>query len=333
MKILKYSSLLVSLLFVVIIFSRCDKKNSDTIDQTCPVPSLDKIVPLADPTTIIPAGDWITVNSGSFKMGNYSSKRDDPKSSMFPDEFPAHDVTMNGFMINKYEVTIGQYLAFCDQTGWPRPEEPKFKWGRTQDSLSRPVVNVSWYDAQAFAKWAGARLLTEAEWEYAARGGHLGISADLDSFYLSGGSFTYYSGNEKSSTIDVGSLAWYRDNASSGPQKVGTKESGAVTKNDNTSYYMTINGVKNYNPGTADNRLPTYDMIGNVWEWTSDWYGSDYYKTSPGSNPQGPDAGSMKVIKGGGWNTVKEYLRISLRGKFAPCGKYDYVGFRLAKSL
>jgi len=329
MKIFPFIILSCSLLF-----GACKKSDSEKT-MACDLPSIDKISPLANPTTVIPASQWLTVNAGSFMMGNYSSKRDDPKNSKVSDEMPAHTISLNGFMISKYEVTMAQYLQFCDQIGWPRPAEPNFKWGSTPDSLNRPVVNVSWQDAQAFAKWVGARLPTEAEWEYAARGGHLGASADADSFYLSGGPYTYYTGAEKSSSIDVSSLAWFRDNAAKGPQKVGTKEAASVTKNDNTSTsnYVTVNGVKNYNKGTVDNRLETYDMTGNVWEWCSDWYSDDYYKSSPPNNPQGPASGTMRVIRGGGWNTQKEYLRISIRGKFAPCGKYDFVGFRLAKSI
>jgi formylglycine-generating enzyme len=312
------------------------KKTDSGADRTdaCVGPTLDKIVPLADPTTVIPTADWIKVKSGSFKMGTYSSKRDDPKNSMIADEAPAHDVTVDSFQVDRYEVTIGQYLKFCQQTGWPLPKEPIFKWGNTPDSLARPIVNVSWYDAKAFAKWVGARLLTEAEWEYAARGGPLSVSADVDSFYLSGGPYIYYTGAEKYSTIDVTSLAWFRDNAgTTGPQKVGTKEPGDVNKNDNTSTsnYLTVNGVKQYNKGSVDNRLPTYDMIGNVWEWCEDWYGSNYYASSAASNPKGPDSGNLKVLRGGGWNTLKDYLRVSIRGKFSPCSQYDFVGFRVAK--
>ncbi len=318
---------------------QCRKANSDTSVkvQECTIPSTDKITPLEDPTTIIPNSDWVSVQAGTFTMGTLSAKRDDPKSGMQPDELPAHEVTLEGFRISKYEVTMGQYLQFCEKTGWPKPEEPRFKWGSTSDSLKRPVVNVSWYDAKAFAKWVGARLLTEAEWEYAARGGHLGNPAAIDTFYLSGGPYTYFTGAEKSSKIDLTQLAWFRDNAFSlgGPQKVGTKEPASVIKNDNTSTsnYLTINGVKVYNAGTIDNRLETYDMIGNVWEWCEDWYGGDYYKVSPKNSPKGPDNGTMRVIKGQGWNTLKEYCRISNRGKFAPCNKFDFVGFRLAKAL
>ena len=319
------------------LLAQCKKTASEAPPaQQCDASSIDKIIPLADPSSVIPNSDWIAVQSGTFTMGTFSSKRDDAKNSMQPDELPAHEVVLDGFRISKFEVTMGQYLQFCEQTGWPKPVEPIFKWGSTADSLRRPVVNVSWYDAKAFAKWVGARLLTEAEWEYAARGGHLGQPAETDSFYLSGGPYTYYTGAEKSSKIDLTQLAWFRDNTSNkGPQKVGTKEPANVNKNDNTStsMYVTINGVKDYNKGTVDNRLETYDMIGNVWEWCEDWYGSEFYKTSPKNNPKGPESGKMRVIRGQAWNSLKEYCRISNRGKFAPCDKYDFVGFRLAKSL
>lgn len=337
MKFFKYTAFIGGLALTAALLTQCKKTGVEPGKRTteCTVPSLDKIAPLADPSTVIPNSDWIAVQSGSFTMGTFSSRRDDPKNSLMPDELPAHQVTLAGFQISKFEVTMGQYLQFCEQTGWPKPEEPNFKWGSTADSLRRPVVNVSWYDAKAFAKWVGARLLTEAEWEYAARGGHLGQPAEQDSFYLSGGPYTYYTGAEKSAKIDLTQLAWFKDNSGKGPQKVGTKEPANVNKNDNTStsMYVTINGVKDYNKGTADNRLETYDMIGNVWEWCEDWYGSNYYKTSPNANPKGPETGDMRIIRGQAWNSPKEYCRISSRGKFAPCSKYDFVGFRLAKAL
>ncbi|ADY51367.1 protein of unknown function DUF323 [Pseudopedobacter saltans DSM 12145] len=321
---------------VVLAFALSQCKKTNTEDSGCVAPSLDNIVPLANPTTIVPATDWIKVESGEFTMGNFSTKRDDPKNEKQPDELPAHKVSLDGFYISKYQVTMKQYLAFCDATGWPKPQEPYFKWGKTADSLNRPIVNVSWYDAKAYAKWVGARLLTEAEWEYAARGGHLGSAPAVDTMYLSGGPYTYYTGAEKSTKIDLTSLAWFRDNTSNqGPKPVGTKESGRVDKNDDVSAtkYLTVKGEKVYNAGPGDNRLETYDMIGNVWEWCEDWYDKDYYKNSPASNPKGPQNGLNRVIRGQAWNSLKEYCRVANRGSFSPCSKYDNVGIRLAKPL
>lgn len=329
MKTIKY---LILMTIVMVAFLQCKKSDKAVNTEDCSSVSNINIVPLADPSTVIPGSDWLTVTGSTYTMGTFSSTRDDPKKSFMPDELPAHDVTVNSFKISKYEVTMGQYLKFCDATGWPRPVEPTFKWGKTPDSLARPIVNVSWHDANAFAKWVGARLPTEAEWEFSARGGAYMPTAKLDTFYLSGGPYTYSSAIEKKATIGLNELVWYKDNAgTTGPQKVGTKESGAVIKNDNATFYTTINGIKVYNNGTTDNRLGTYDMIGNVWEWCSDWYGKDYYQNSTNDNPHGPESGSTRVIRGQAWNTLKEYCRIANRGSFSPCSKYEYVGFRLVK--
>lgn len=336
MKILKYLTITAGFLIIVILFNRCKKSESSSAAlKECTIPSWDKITPLADPSAIIPDEDWVDVQGGTFIMGNYSPKRDDPKQILSDDELPYHEVTLDGFNICKYEVTMAQYLQFCEQTGWPKPEEPAFKWGSTEDSLSRPIVNVSWYDAKAFAKWVGARLLTEAEWEYAARGGHLGISAELDSMYLSGGPYTFAKGlDQGTQSVIINDLAWYRDNTNnSGPKKVGTRLPADVGMNDNSTFYITSDGVELYNPGAADNRLEIYDMIGNVWEWCEDWYDKDYYKNAPKNNPKGPSTGSTRVIRGQAWNSLKEYCRVANRGSFSPCGKYDYVGIRLAKPL
>lgn len=332
---MKYKAqIILSGLFIVFLLSQCKKENVEA--KSCIGPEWERITPLTDPTTIMPASDWIRVESGEFTMGNFSEGRDDPKAAQTPDELPAHKVTLDGFYISKFQVTMKQYLAFCEATGWPKPVEPYFKWGNSEDSLNRPIVNVSWYDAKAYAKWVGARLLTEAEWEYAARGGHLGSPAAVDTMYLSGGPYTYYTGAEKSSRIDLSSLAWYRDNTlNGGPKPVGTKESGKVDKNDDvsTTKYVTVDDVEMYNAGPEDNRLETYDMIGNVWEWCDDWYDKDYYRSSPTSNPKGPQSGSNKVIRGQAWDSLKEYCRVANRGSFSPCSTYDNVGIRLAKSL
>ncbi len=201
------------------------------------------------PTNTPPEG-MIMIPGGTFLMGT----NDHQQSAS-----PKHLVSLDSFYMDIYEVTNAQYDHFCMATGHNLPEfwgMEVFKSG--SDFPDHPVIGVNHSDATAYATWAGKRLPTEAEWEYAARGGEVEIS--------------YYFGDDADHRY-----ARYNDPESAKcPVKTGS-----------------------YPP----NGYGLYDMSGNVWEWVSDWFNEDFYKESPEKNPTGPDHGSFKVFRGGGWHS------------------------------
>lgn len=199
---------------------------------------------------------------------------------------PAHKVYIASFYIDKYEVTNFQYFKFCEKTGRRLPEF----WGQDRYHCSEkfpnhPVVGVSWEDAAAYAKWERKRLPTEAEWEYAARGG------------LKNRDYPW--GN----SLTPSRSAYHR------PGTEGTKPVG----------------------GYLPNGYGLYDMAGNVVEWIYDIYDKDYYRESPYKNPQGPEKGKFRVIRGGGWHSGPSCNTVFYRNAL-PANWVDFnVGFRCAK--
>ncbi len=219
----------------------------------------------------------VRVPAGSFTMG---SAADDGEADS--NEKPAHAVQLDAFWLDKFEVTNFQYAA-CVQTGVCSPSD----WVNDTDynGQTQPVVGVDWNDAFAYCQWAGARLPTEAEWEYAARGPENRLYPWGDTF-------------DAALVNGSGSIDGFDR-----PAPVGSFPSGASW-------------------------VGAQDMAGNVWEWVNDWYAADYYAQSPSINPQGPEDGNSKVLRGGSWNNHASLLRAAHRYPLAPDNRYDLIGFR-----
>jgi iron(II)-dependent oxidoreductase len=221
----------------------------------------------------------VLIAKGEFNMGKNSANPSDWQ--------PEHVVGIDSFYLDQYEVTNQEYFDYCKAVNHALP----IFWGMKEfrcglDYPEYPVVGVSNYDAEQYAQWVHKRLPTEAEWEYAARGGLVDNS--------------FPNGN----TIDS-TLANY-----------GKKYNGLLH-------------VGSFPP----NKFGLFDMAGNVWEWTSDFYQGNYYENSPSENPRGPARGRFKVIRGGSWHSGamcnQNYYRNGLAGNWVDFA----VGFRCAMSI
>jgi len=155
----------------------------------------------------------------------------------------------------------------------------------------RPVIGVDWRDAEAFCAWTGKRLPTEAQWEKAARG------------------------------TDGRLYPW--------GNQVPSSELANYALGARFSYNQVLLPVRSYEGGKSPYGI--YHMAGNAYEWVQDWYGTNYYETSPEKNPPGPSQGQFKVLRGGSWSDLPKYLLTYGRFKLPPETKNSYTGFRCAK--
>ncbi len=274
------------------------------------------------------------------------------------DEKPVHRVTMRPFFIDKHETTNREFAAFVQEAGYvTQAERTGYAWcylkesddfealkgadwrhpqgpGSTiQDSLDHPVVNLSWNDAAAYARWSGKRLPSEAEWEFAARSGGLEqVTAAGGGGHRSG---AHSAG--KAPTVSPSALKSGSSGDSAGPLH-GTGE-GHVQANIWNGIWPVKNQLRDGYYYTAPagafspNQLGVHDMIGNAWEWTADWYGADYYRVSPPQDPAGPSSGQHRVARGGSWFCSPNYCGAyssHFRGSSPPDSAFNNVGFRCA---
>lgn len=290
-----------------------------------PTPEPAAVTASADVSSVPPAisavkslpDDMQLIRGGRFSMGTDNG---------LPVEAPVHQVTLKSFWIDRHEVTVAQFEKFVSATGykteaerigwsgvfnvqlsswtkvdsadWRHPEGPS-----SSTSPDEPVTHVSWNDAVAYASWAKKRLPTEAEFEYAARGG------------LS--SKTYAWGDELTPNGRYRANWWqgrFPDRNTGGDGFIGRAPVGAFPPN---GYGL-------------------YDMTGNVWQWCADWFREEYYRSGTATNPQGPNSGEHRVIRGGSWLCSDNYCtgyRVAARNHTAPDTGLNNLGFRCVRDM
>jgi formylglycine-generating enzyme len=253
-------------------------------------------------------------------------------------EGPEHEVELSSFRIGRTTVTNRQFFDFVEATGW-RTDAEKYEWSfvfggllpddfpptrgveaapwwrqvmgadwshpegaqsGVSDRGDHPVVHVSWNDAQAYCAWAGARLPTEAEWEVAARGG------------LEGQPFP-----------------WGDQLEPDGSHQMNVFQGEFPGGNTGADGYLGTAPVDTFDP----NGYGLYNVCGNVWEWCSDWFGLEYYRTAPLLARAGPDTGAVRVQRGGSYLCHASYCRryrVSARSGSEPDSSSSNVGLRVA---
>jgi sulfatase modifying factor 1 len=247
-----------------------------------------------------PKEEMVQVPAGPFLMG--SDKKVDRNA--YKAEMPQRSVFLDSYEIDKYEVTALHYLKFVLETGRLPQLDWRYDGGNFQDTMANhPIMHVSWYDADAYCRWAGKRLPTEAEWEKAARGEDGRV-------------------NPWGNQIAGLSRANFGRSGLSGPVR---------DRPERLLLYPPLISVDKYE--NAVSPYGVHQQIGNVAEWVADWYDVDYYKVAPNRNPKGPEQGKHRAFRGASWIDSSTTARAAQRNGADPDTKMNWLGFRCARSL
>ncbi|MCI3243435.1 formylglycine-generating enzyme family protein [Streptomyces sp. 7R016] len=276
----------------------------------------------------------VLLPGGTFRMGT-----EDPDGFREDAEGPVRDITVSPFWIDVHAVTNERFAAFVDATGYvteaerfgwsfvfagflpaalrrgaARPEQtpwwcgvegaywraPEGPGSALADRGDHPVVHVSWHDALEYCRWAGTRLPTEAEWEYAARGG-----------------------------LDQRRYPWGDELTPGGEHRCNIWQGHFPTKNTAEDGYRGTAPVDAYEP----NGFGLHNMSGNVWEWCADRWGTAH-GGRPRTNPKGPERGTSRVMRGGSYLCHRSYCnryRVAARTSNTPDSSTGNLGFRTVR--
>jgi len=278
-------------------------------------------------------GSSVAIPDGAFRMGS-------PPGDGYADdgEHPLHEVTVTSFEISPTTVTNREFATFCESTGhvtiserdgwsfvfggflpddfpptrgvaaapwwrqvdgadWRHPDGPH---SSIDDRLDHPVVHVSWLDAAAYCEWTGTRLPTEAEWEYAARGG-----------------------------LERRRFPWGDVLEPDGNHRMNVFQGTFPGENTCADGFAGTAPVRTFEP----NGYGLYQTTGNVWEWCADWFDPHTYDATPRIDPSGPGEGTHRVMRGGSYLCHHSYCtryRVAARSANTPDSSTGNIGFRVA---
>jgi len=277
--------------------------------------------------------EMVFIPGGTFLMGT-----SDKEGFSTDGEGPVHPVTVSEFYMDRYAVSNLKFSSFVSETGyiteaeqygwsyvfhlfvspsvaanvtrtpvrtpwwyvvegadWRHPEGPD---SSIEGREKHPVVHMTWNDANAYCKWVGKRLPTEAEWEYAARGG-----------------------------LEQKRYPWGDELKPNGEHHCNIWQGKFPIKDHASDGYSGTAPVHSYAP----NGYGLYNMAGNVWEWCADWFNPNYYSYGEYNNPKGPSTGAERVMRGGSYLCHKSYCnryRVAARNKNTPDSSSGNIGFR-----